>query len=106
MIIEIDNIKNWLSQNPGLVQFIQFISPIIISLLSIRFIKSKKREPILILDIKSIKEYSQDKQQKVKQGGYLIADSNYFLQIRNEGDNVALNIYIESNNFKNCEISK
>ena len=100
MIIEIDNIKNWLSQNPGLVQFIQFVSPIIISLLSIRFIKNKKREPILILDIKSTKEYSQDKQKKVKQGGYLIADSNYFLQIRNEGDNVALNIYIESNNFK------
>ncbi len=100
MIIQINNIKDWLSQNPGLVQVIQFFSPIIISLLSIRFIKNKKREPILILDIKGIKEYSRDKQQKIRQDGYLIADSNYFLQIRNEGDNVALNIYVESNNFK------
>jgi len=100
MIILINNIKNWLSQNPGLVQFIQFIAPIIISLLSIRFIKNKRREPILILDIKSIKEYSQNKQQEIKAEGYLIADSNYFLQIRNEGYDVALNVYVESDNFK------
>jgi len=96
----IEQIKNWLSQNPGSIQVIQFFLPIIISLLSIRFIKNKRRGPILILDIKSTKEYSRDKQQKIRQDGYLIADSNYFLQIRNEGDNVALNIYIESDNFK------
>ncbi len=96
----IEQIKNWFSQNPGLVQFIQFIVPIIISLLSIRFIKTKKREPILILDIKDIKEYHQNKQQKIKDEGYLIANSDYLLQIRNEGDNVALNTYVESDNFK------
>ncbi len=96
----IEEIKNWFSQNPGLVQFIQFIAPIIISLLSIRFIKNKRREPVLILDVKSIKEYSQNKQQKIKENGYLIADSNYFLQIRNEGDDIALNTYVESDNFK------
>ncbi|HZI95873.1 MAG TPA: hypothetical protein VFD40_01655 [Candidatus Paceibacterota bacterium] len=100
MIIQINNIKDWVSQNPGLIQVIQFFLPIIISLLSIRFIKTKRREPILILDVKCIKEYSRDKQQKIKQDNYLIADSNYFLQIRNEGDDVALNIYVESNNFK------
>ena len=96
----IEQIKNWLRQNPGLIQVIQFFSPIIISLLSIRFIKNKRREPILILDVKSIKEYSQNKQQKIKEDDYLIADSDYFLQIRNEGDDVALNIYVESDNFK------
>ena len=96
----IEGIKDWFSQNPGLVQFIQFIVPITISLLSIRFIKIKKREPILILDVKNIKEYHQNKQQKIKDEGYLIADSDYVLQIRNEGDNVALNVYVESDNFK------
>jgi len=96
----IEQIKNWLSQNPGLIQVIQFFLPIIISLLSIRFIKNRRLEPILILDIKNIKEYSRDKQQKIRQDGYLITDSNYFLEICNEGDNVALNIYVESNNFK------
>lgn len=96
----IEQIKNWLSQNPGLIQIIQFFAPIIISLLSIRFIKNKRQGPILILDIKSIKEYSRDKQQKIKQDSYLIADSDYFLQIRNEGDDVALNVYAESDNFK------
>jgi len=96
----IEQIKNWLSQNPGLIQVIQFFSPIIISLLSIRFIKNKRREPVLILDVKSIKEYSQNKQQKIKEDNYLIADFNYFLQIRNEGDDVALNIYVKSDNFK------
>ncbi len=96
----IEGIKDWFSQNPGLVQFIQFMAPIIISLLSIRFIKNKRREPVLILDIKSIKEYSKNKQEKIKENGYLIADSDYFLQIRNEGNDVALNTYIESDNFK------
>ncbi len=96
----IEQIKNWLSQNPGLIQVIQFFSPIIISLLSIRFIKNKRCEPVLILDVKSIKEFSHSKQQKIKDEGYLIADSNYFLQICNEGDDVALNIYVESDNFK------
>ncbi len=96
----IQQIKNWFSQNPGLIQVIQFFSPIIIALLSIRFIKNKKVEPILILDVKSIKEYPQNKQEKIKQGDYLIADSDYFLQIRNEGDAVALNVYVESDNFK------
>ena len=96
----IEEIKDWFSQNPGLVQFIQFIAPIVISLLSIRFIKNKRREPVLILDIKDIKEYSKNKQEKIKENGYLIADSDYFLQIRNEGNDVALNTYIESDNFK------
>jgi len=96
----IEEIKDWFSQNPGLVQFIQFIVPITISLLSIKFIKTKKREPILILDIKNIKEFSRNKRQKIKDEKYLIADSDYILQIRNEGDGVALNTYVESNNFK------
>jgi len=100
MIIEINNIKNWLSQNPGLIQVIQFFAPIIISLLSIRFIKNKRYEPVLILDVKSIKEYSQNKQEKIKEDDCLIAGSDYFLQIRNEGDDIALNVYIESDNFK------
>ena len=96
----IEEIKNWFSQSPGLVQFIQFIAPIIISLLSIRFIKNKRREPILILDVKNIKEFSRNERQKIKDEGYLIANSDYILQIRNEGDSVALNTYIESDNFK------
>jgi hypothetical protein len=96
----IEEIKNWFSQNPGLVQFIQFIVPITISLLSIKYIKTKKREPILILDIKNIKEFSRNQRQKIKNEGYLIADSDYILQIRNEGDGVALNTYVESDNFK------
>lgn len=82
------------------MQFIQFIVPITISLLSIKFIKTKKREPILILDIKNIKEFSRNQRQKIKDEEYLIADSDYILQIRNEGDDVALNTYIESDNFK------
>ena len=100
MIILINNIRNWLSQNPGLIQVIQFFAPIIISLLSIRFIKNKRWEPVLILDIKNIKEYPEDKQQEIKNDGYLIADSDYILQIRNEGNDIALNTYVESNNFK------
>ncbi len=96
----IEEIKNWFGQNPGLVQFIQFIVPIIISLLSIRFIKTKKREPILILDVKNIKEFSRNQRQKIRNEEYLIADSDYVLQIRNEGDNVALNVHVESDNFK------
>lgn len=83
-----------------MVQFIQFIVPITISLLSIKFIKTKKREPILILDIKNIKEFSRNQRQKIKDEEYLIADSDYILQIRNEGDDVALNTYVESDNFK------
>jgi len=96
----IEEIKNWFSQNPGIMQFIQFIVPITISLLSIKFIKTKKREPILILDIKNIKEFSRNKRQKIKDEEYLIADSDYILQIRNEGDGVALNTYVKSDNFK------
>ena len=96
----IEEIKNWFSQNPGLVQFIQFIVPITISLLSIKYIKTKKREPILILDIKNIKEFSRNQRQKIKNEEYLIAGSDYILQIRNEGDGVALNTYVESDNFK------
>ena len=101
----IEEIKNWFSQNPGLVQFIQFIVPITVSLLSIKFIKIKKREPILILDIKNIKEFSRNQRQKIRDQGYLIANSDYILQVRNEGDSVALNTYVESNNFKivKCE---
>lgn len=82
------------------MQFIQFIVPITISLLSIKFIKTKKREPILILDIKNIKEFSRNQRQKIKDEEYLIADSDYILQIRNECDDVALNTYVESDNFK------
>jgi len=101
----IEEIKNWFNQNPGLVQFIQFIVPITVSLLSIKYIKTKKREPILILDIKNIKEFSRNQRQKIRDQGYLIADSGYILQVRNEGDGVALNTYVESNNFKivKCE---
>lgn len=96
----IEEIKNWFGQNPGVVQFIQFIVPITISLLSIKYIKIKKREPILILDIKNIKEFSRNQRQKIKDEEYLIANSDYILQIRNEGDGVALNTYVESDNFK------
>jgi len=95
-----NEIKNWLIQNLGTVQFLQFIIPIVISLLSIRFIKTKSRGPVLILDIKNIKEYPEDKQQKIKEGDYLITHRGYFLQIRNEGDSVALNVQVDSDNFK------
>lgn len=95
-----NEIKNWLIQNLGTVQFLQFIIPIVISLLSIRFIKTKSRGPVLILDIRDIKEYSEDKRKEIKEGDYLITDRGYLLQVRNEGDSIALNMQIESDNFK------
>ncbi len=100
MTIFISFIRDWINQNPELIQVIQFFAPIMISLLSIRFIKNKRREPILILDLKNIKEFSRNQRQKIKDEEYLIADSDYILQIRNEGDGVALNTYFESDNFK------
>ena len=101
MAMQIMNeIKNWLIQNLGTVQFLQFIIPIVISLLSIRFIQTKRRGPVLILDIKNIKEYPEDRQQKIKKEDYSITYRSYLLQIRNEGDSVALNVQIDSDNFK------
>lgn len=95
-----NNIKSWIGNNAGLVQVIQFFTPILISLLSLRFIKNKRPEPVLILDIKNADDYDLNQRQKIEEDGYFLGNSGYFLRIRNEGNDIALNVYAESDQFE------
>jgi len=76
-------------------------------------IKSEKN-PFIVLYVRNVKNYPKRKQ-KIKDDGYLIThtikkttngntyeaieSSDYFLRLRNEGEEVALNVKMESNNF-------
>lgn len=110
----LSNLEAWLMENIGTIQFLQFMVPLLVSLISIRFIKVKNRGPVLVLDIKHIKDYSDEKKEQIQKDNYLIpeqgyklgiqndqliTDKGYVLQIRNEGDSVALNIHVDSENF-------
>ena len=109
-----NNFQVWLMDNVGTIQFLQFMVPFLVSLISIRFIKTKNKGPVLVLDIKNIKDYPKEKKEQIQkenylinepgynleiQNDYLVADKGYLLQIRNEGDSIALNIHVDSKNF-------
>jgi hypothetical protein len=110
----LSNLEAWFMENIGTIQFLQFMVPLLISLISIRFIKTKSKGPVLVLDIKHIKDYPEEEKEKIQKENYLITeqgynlqiqndrliiDKGYLLQIRNEGDSVALNIHVDSKNF-------
>ena len=110
----LNSFQIWLKENIGTIQFLQFMVPLLVSLISIRFIKVRNKGPVLVLDIKHIKDYSEEKKEQIQKENYLIADqgynpqiqddhltttSRYVLQIRNEGDSIALNIHVDSENF-------